>query len=339
MVRLTEVQRGQAVAMLMQGQRQMQVARHFGVHVCTIERLVRRLRQTGRVADRPRSGRPRVTSQRQDRFIRLSHLRNRHLTATESALNTVGTHNRPIHGKTVRNRLREVGLRARRPYVGPPLTAARRQRRMAWLAAHAPRIFPLRQWRQVFFTDESRFSLFRADGRRRVYRRRGERFTDCCVVERDRFGGGSVMVWGGISHGVKSPLVVVQGNLTAVRYRDEILRPHVVPLFQQNYLIYQHDNARPHVARICRDFLANNNIHPLDWPPYSPDLSPIEHLWDELDRRVRRRQPLPATLPQLRAALLEEWANIPMRSINSLMNSMPRRIRAVERANGGHTRY
>ena len=96
MVRLTDVQRGRAIALLMQGQRQQQVANHFGVNVSTIERLVRRLRETGHLADRPRSGRPRVTSRRQDRTIRLAHLRNRHLTATETALNTVGTHNRQI---------------------------------------------------------------------------------------------------------------------------------------------------------------------------------------------------------------------------------------------------
>ena len=147
MVRLTDVQRGRAIALLMQGQRQQQVANHFGVNVSTIERLVRRLRETGHLADRPRSGRPRVTSRRQDRKIRLAHLRNRHLTATETALNTVGTHNRQISPKTVGSRLREIGLRARRPYVGLPLTQARRLRRMAWLKAHAPRLFPMRQWR------------------------------------------------------------------------------------------------------------------------------------------------------------------------------------------------
>ena len=168
MVRLTDVQRGRAIALLMQGQRQQKVANHFGVKVSTIERLVRRLRETGHLA----------------------------------ALNTVGTHNRQISPKTVGSRLREIGLRARRPYVGLPLTQARRLRRMAWLTAHAPRLFPMRQWRRVLFRDESRFTLYRADGRRRVYR-----FADACVVERDRFGGGSVMVWGGIAHGIKSQLI------------------------------------------------------------------------------------------------------------------------------------
>ena len=339
MVRMTEVQRGQAIALLMQGQRQQQVARHFGVHVSTTERLVRRLRETGRVADRPRSGRPRVTSQRQDRAIRLAHLRNRHLTATETAVDTVGSHNRRIHPKTVRNRLLEFGLRARRPNVGLPLNRARPARRMAWVTAQAPRRFPMRQCRRVFFTDESRFTLSRADGRRRLYRRRGEQFADACVFERDKYGGGSVMVWGGISHSVKSPLIVVLGNLTAVRYRNEILRPVAVPLVQQYQMTFQHDNARPHVARVCQDFLANKNIVPLDQPPYSPDLSPIEHLWDELDWRVRRRRNTPSTLGQLRKALLEEWENISMRKVNALVNSMRRRIRAVINARGGHTRH
>ena len=121
--------------------------------------VFRLLRETGHLADRPRSGRPRVTSRRQDRTIRLAHLRNRHLTATETALNTVGTHNRQISPKTVGSRLREIGLRARRLYVGLPLTQARRLRRMAWLTAHAPRLFPMRQWRRVLFTDESRFTI------------------------------------------------------------------------------------------------------------------------------------------------------------------------------------
>ena len=147
------------------------------------------------------------------------------------------------------------------------------------------------------------------------------------------------MVWGGIAHGIKSQLIIDAGNMTAVRYRDEILRPATVPLVQQRNLILQQDNARPHVARVCQDFLANNNIAPLTWPPYSPDLTPVEHMWDELDRRVRKRRNPPATLAQLRNALIDEWNNIPMRTVNALVNSIQRRIRAATAARGGHTQY
>ena len=71
-----------------------------------------------------------------------------------------------------------------------------------------------------------------------------ERFADASINERDRFGGGSVMVWGGIAHRVKSKLVVAEGNMTAARYRDEVLRPVADPIVQQRQLILQQDNAR-----------------------------------------------------------------------------------------------
>ena len=325
--------------MLMDGHSQTAVARQFGVAQCTINRLYTRFRATGSVSDRPRSGRPRITTARQDRAIRLLHLRDRFKTAAETASHTLGTHGRPISAQTARNRLRAERIIARRPYVGPPLTPRRRQVRLDWMRRHGPNRFGMRRWRRVMFTDESRFSLYRSDGRKRVYRRRGERFADACVVERDRFGGASVMVWGGISHGVKSPLVVLNQNLNAVRYRDQILQPHVLPLLRRHNLIFQQDNARPHVARVCRDFLTANNVQPLEWPPYSPDMSPIEHLWDELDRRIRKRQNPPTNRAQLIAALTEEWNNIPLRRINVLMNSMHKRIRAGIRARGAHTRY
>ena len=72
MVQLTDVQMGRAIALLMQSQRQQQVANHFGVNVSTIERLVRRLRETGHLADRPRSGRPRVTSRQDNPSVTLA---------------------------------------------------------------------------------------------------------------------------------------------------------------------------------------------------------------------------------------------------------------------------
>jgi len=87
------------------------------------------------------------------------------------------------------------------------------------------------------------------------------------------------------------------------------------------------------------NFLENNHIRVLPWPAMSPDLSPIEHLWDELGRRVRNSQNPPETLAQLRTALLREWNNIPQDFIRRLIDSMRRRCQAVINARGGHTRY
>lgn len=339
MPRLRQRQRAEATTMLLNGSSQSAVAAHFGVHRSTISRLYQRLRTIGTTNDRPRSGRPRETSRRQDRYIRLVHLRNRFRLPRETAENIRGIHNNRISTRTVRNRLRDFGIRARRPYVGLVLNQQRRQRRMAWLNAHSPGNYTLQQWRRVFFTDESRHLLYRSDRRQRVYRRRRERFAGSCVVERDRYGGGGVMVWAGICQGHKTPLIFIDGNLTAVRYRDNVLAPVVVPFVRRHNVVFQQDNARPHVARVCNDFLTANNVDVLPWPAYSPDLSPIEHLWDILDRKVRARDPPPHTLQGLRQALEQEWNNIPIATVNRLINSMHRRVRAAIAARGGHTRY
>ena len=90
-------------------------------------------------------------------------------------------------------------------------------------------------------------------------------------------------------------MIFVNGSLNAQRYRDEILLQRVRPFISHGGR-FQHDNARPHVARICRDYLANENIEVISWPALSFDMAPIEHLWDCLDRRVRQRRHQPQTL-------------------------------------------
>jgi len=159
--------------------------------------------------------------------------------------------------------------------------------------------------------------------------------------ECDRFGGGGVMVWAGITHCGRTELKIVEGRLTGLRYRDEILQPIVQPFIARhgNRHTFQQDNARCHVAHVCMNFIQQQNIDVLPWPALSPDLSPIEHLWDNLDRRLRRRNPQPESLAQVRAALLEEWNNIPQAEIQHLIASMRRRLTAVIDARGGHTRY
>ena len=96
-------------------------------------------------------------------------------------------------------------------------------------------------------------------------------------------------IWAGISYGHRTPLVFIDGSLTAHRYVDVVLRPVVDPYVRQHNVTFQQNNARAHVARLSMAFFQQNNIDVMHLPPYSPDLSPIEHLWNVLDRRVRNR--------------------------------------------------
>ena len=105
----------------------------------------------------------------------------------------------------------------------------------------------------------------------RVYRRRGKRYADCCVVERQRLGGGSVMVWGGIMANSRTKLTVLDGNLNAQRYCDDVLTPVALPFIaerrrQQQDVIFQQDNARPHSARMTREHLEQHHVTVLPWP-------------------------------------------------------------------------
>ena len=180
MPRLDNASRERAIVMLQLGAMQGDVARRFRVVRNTIWRLWNRYRTTSSTADRPRSGRPRVTNNRQDRLIRLRHLRNRNENPSNTATSIPGLHR--ISRRTFQRRLAEAGLHARRLYRGPMLTQRHCQRRLEWARRHL-------RWRQVLFTDESRFLLRRVDGRTRVYRRHGERFADNCVLRHDHFGG------------------------------------------------------------------------------------------------------------------------------------------------------
>ncbi|GFU39460.1 putative RNA-directed DNA polymerase from transposon BS [Trichonephila clavipes] len=110
-------------------------------------------------------------------------------------------------------------------------------------------------------------------------------------------------------------------------YRDVILEQHV-RLFRAAMgaeLLFIDDNARPHRVNIVDECLQSEDITRMDWPAYSPDFNPIEHVWDMLGRRIAPFQPPPICLPELRRALLDEWCNIPQNQIHNLILSMPRR--------------
>ena len=153
MPRLSNADRNIAIGRLQAGESFGTVARHFNVHKTTISGLWNRYTNFNSTNDRPGSGRPRVTTRPQDRYIRVHHLRNRHALPAVTATQIPGL--RRVSAQTVRNRLKKVGLRACRPVLGPVLRPLHRRQRLRW--CRNVEVWTLQNSRRIWFSDESRF--------------------------------------------------------------------------------------------------------------------------------------------------------------------------------------
>ncbi|GFS91028.1 putative transposable element [Trichonephila clavipes] len=142
------------------------------------------------------------------------------------------------------------------------------------------------------------------------------------------------MVWGAIANDSRSTLIVMRGTLTGQRYVDDILRPHVGSFLNGlPEAIFQQDNARPHTARVAQDYL--RHFQTLPWPARSHDLSPVEHVWDQL----KRQMPGFHSVHDLELAVQDLWAHLPQDNIRCLINSMPDRVAACIAAGDKNTTF
>ncbi|GBM25972.1 hypothetical protein AVEN_223108-1 [Araneus ventricosus] len=150
------------------------------------------------------------------------------------------------------------------------------------------------------------------------------------------------MVWAGISLGDHTDLHVFHGGtLTGVRYRDEIFDPYVRPYAGAigNDFILMDDNARPHRAVVVEDYLEVHGLERMECPAQSPDLNPIEHLWDYLGRQVAALSPPPRSLDELEQGLLRFWSSLPISVSDNLIDSMDSRCRQCIQVRGGYIPY
>jgi transposase len=213
-----------------------------------------------------------------------------------------------------------------------------KRKRLLWARKHQH--WTIQQWKKVLWTDESKFEIFGSKTRTYVRRCAGERVLEACTKASVKHGGGSVMVWGCFGNNQVGDLVKIEGILLKEGYKSN-LEQHVLPngrrLIGRGF-IFQEDNDPKHSSKLCRNFMADKEKHRylyvMEWPAQSPDLNPIELLWDEIDRTIRKKSP--TSKSHLWQILQQSWSEINNVTLEKLVKRMPRLCKAVIKNNGGH---
>lgn len=333
---LTTLERERILTLHEESRTHVEIAAVMGVSKGCISKTLGRFKETGSHNTRKRTGQPRKTTNREDRKIICISLANRRLHAAQ--IRSIYNENAKTSVSTalIKKKLNKNGLVGRVAARKPLLRQQNVAKRLAWAKYHKD--WTITQWKKVLWSDESKFEIF--GGHRRVFVRRydGERFHKKCIVPTVKHGGGSVMVWGCFGGDKVGDLIKIEGIMDQKAYHN-IIQRHVLPsgkkIYRGGYTFMQ-DNDPKHTSKLNKNYLKTleerKELKMMDWPPQSPDLNPIELLWEELDRRVRELQPTSAA--DLWKILQECWENITPETLMKLVKRMPRLCRAVIKNRG-----
>ncbi|GFV99621.1 transposable element Tcb1 transposase [Trichonephila clavipes] len=255
---------------------------------------------------------------------------------------------RIVSEHTVQWTLLDMKLCSKRPTCVPLLTKCHRQLRLRWAQEH-------HNWSMdqfaiqspspdkrgvkamvtvVAWSDESQFVIHHADGRVRIRRLPGEQLLPQCTVGHTQAGGGGILLWGTFSWASLGPVVVVEQTMNTTGYLNIIadqLHPYMVSVFPAGNGMFQQDNASCHKAKIVLELFQEHDaeFQLMSWPPNSPDLNPIEHIWDVMGGQLRVQRPSIRNISDLRDRCLNIWYNLSPAIYQGLVASMPRRVEAV----------
>src|SRR3984957_13248717 len=249
--------------------------------------------------------------------------------------------NQSLSAQTVCCSLKAAGLKAVAKKKKPFLSKRHKKERMDFALAHQD--WTVEDWKKVVWSDETKINRLRSDGRKWVWKKAGEGLSDRLVQGTQKFGGGSVMVWGCMLWDGPGYACKIDGRMDGDLYLKILEDDFQASLSYYGKsagdVIFQQDNDPKHTCKKAKAWFQDNDFNVLLWPAQSPDLNPIEHLWDHLKRRLSEHEVAPKGILELWERVEEEWNKIDVEVCQNLIESMPRRVAAVLKAKGGYTKY
>ena len=241
-----------------------------------------------------------------------------------------------ISPNTVRRRLSETDLHGRALVKKPLLKQNHVKGRLNFVDKYQN--WTEKEWKQVLWSDESKICLNGSDGRRWTWKRSGEQLKRKHVKSTIKYDK-SVMVWGCFSSSGVGDIHIIKDTLTSAKY-VRILSNHMVPsarrLIGPKY-IFQQDNDPKHTANNTKKWFQDKKIELLDWPAQSPDLNPIENLWNHLKQLIRKENI--KNIKDLPSAIERCWKSISKEYCETLVKSMTQRIDETIKNKGLWTKY
>ena len=209
--------------------------------------------------------------------------------------------------------------------------------------ALAHKDWTVEDWKRVVWSDETKINCMGSHGRQWVWKKAGEGLSDRVVQGARKFGGGSLMVWGcmlweGVGYACKID-GTMDGELYVKILQDELQESINYYNKTKDDIIFQQDNDSKHTCHKARNWFQDHDFNVMLWPAHSPDLNPIEHLWNHLKRRLAGYEEEAKGMLELWERVQVEWDKIEPEVCQILIESMPRRMEAVIKAKGGYTKY
>jgi transposase len=323
-----EVQRQTIVHYWLNGTRSpKEIQQKTNISLRTIKYNLKKLRETGSVEHKKGNGRPSKVTQSVSRAVGQNVRRNATISTRQLASKVQGTQDLSISHVAVWRHMKKKGYQSSLPLGTPMLTQRHIEMRKAWAEAHLHD-----NWGRTIFTDETAFDLFRNKVRR--WHKSGAKPIRRLPKSRQK-----VMAWGGISRKGKTPFFCFTEIMDGPFYVN-ILQTQLLPAAQSMYgknWRLQQDNDPKHTSRVAKDFIATNGIRAIDWPSNSPDLNPIENMWQIVKNNVEKR--MPKDISELTKFMVEEWEAIPDETVNNLVSSIKNRCELLLEKDGDRISY